>query len=182
MMTAIRSSRRCRARSRRAVPASVMASSDARPSSGSARRSTSFNPTRWAACRLTVDGSECTAPARTVTRDGPRHTSVWSNMNDGRSRSSPRMTAARSMSRINRARPVPIRLATSRSSATGGEPRITPPLLYAAHKYLVIIKDSATPWTRQGSSPGGATSRRTRVPRMSHSGTYRVTTGTGRRR
>ena len=54
-----------------ARPASVTASRLARPSSWSARRSSSPRPTSAVTCRLTVDRSECTLAASALARIGP---------------------------------------------------------------------------------------------------------------
>ena len=62
------------------APASVGTSTLARPSSGSALRSTRPSRTSAATCLLTVDGSECTAAASALDRLGPRTTSVLSSM------------------------------------------------------------------------------------------------------
>ena len=79
MRAAIPRLRSCRFSSNTRLPSSVATSRVARPSAGSATRSTSPSCTRCATCLLTVEGSECTASASAPARRAPSFTRCTSS-------------------------------------------------------------------------------------------------------
>ena len=79
MRLAIPRLRSCRFSSNTRLPSSVATSRVARPSAGSATRSTSPSCTRCATCLLTVEGSECTASASAPARRAPSFTRCTSS-------------------------------------------------------------------------------------------------------
>ena len=117
-------SRRFSSNTRR--PSAVAASSVARPSTGSAVRSTWPSFTRCPICLLIVDGSECTASASAPARCGPSFTRCTSSRYVARSTvsgcSAWYCARLRSSSRTSRINAVDTASAMARSSGVGTTP------------------------------------------------------------